>query len=49
MLFGRFVTGASREGFAAGYNVPQVEPPPFAVAVLLLSPPIAGKIRGTTR
>ena len=49
MLFGRFVVGASWERISADYNVPQGGLLPFGMLILLLSPLIAGKIRGTSR
>jgi hypothetical protein len=48
MLFGRFVVGTSWERLAADYNVVEGGLLPFGMAILLLSPLIAGKIRGTT-
>ena len=47
ILFGRFVIGASWERLATDYNVFEGGLLPFGMAVLLLSPLIAGKIRGT--
>ena len=47
--FGRFVVGASWERIAADYNLLEGGLLPFGMLVLLLSPLIAGKIRGTTR
>ena len=49
ILFGRFVVGASWERIAADYNVLEGGLLPFGMLVLLLSPLIAGKIRGPTR
>ena len=49
ILFGRFVVGASWERLAADYNVPQGGLLPFGMVVLLLSPLIARKIRGSTQ
>ena len=49
ILFGRFVMGASWERLAADYNVLEGGLLPFGMAILLLSPLIAGKIRGTTQ
>ena len=49
VAFGRFVVGASWERLAADYNVLEGGLLPFGMLVLLLSPLIAGKIRGTTR
>jgi hypothetical protein len=48
ILFGRFMMGASWERLAADYNVLEGGVLPFGMVVLLLSPLIAGKIRGTT-
>lgn len=48
ILFGRFVMGASWERLAADYNVVEGGLLPFGMAILLLSPLIAGKMRGTT-
>lgn len=48
ILFGRFVIGASWQRLAADYNVFEGGLLPFGMLVLLLSPLIAGKIRGTT-
>jgi hypothetical protein len=47
--FGRFVVGASWERIVADYNVLEGGLLPFGMLVLLLSPLIARKIRGTTR
>ena len=49
ILFGRFVVGASWERLAADYNVLEGGLLAFGMLVLLLSPLIAGKVRGTTR
>lgn len=49
ILFGRFVVGASWERIAADYNVLEGGLLPFGMLVLLLSPLIAGRIRGATR
>lgn len=49
ILFGRFVVGASWERLAADYNVLQGGLLPFGMLVLLLSPLIARKIRGSTQ
>ena len=49
VLFGRFVVGASWERIGADYNVLEGGLLPFGMLVLLLSPLIAGKIRGPTR
>lgn len=46
ILFGRFVVGASWERLAADYNVSEGGLLPFGMLVLLLSPLIAGKLRG---
>ena len=46
ILFGRFVVGASWERLAADYNVLEGGLLPFGMLVLLLSPLIAGKVRG---
>jgi hypothetical protein len=46
ILFGRFVVGASWERLASDYNVLEGGLLPFGMAVLLLSPLIAGKVRG---
>ena len=46
VAFGRFVVGASWERLAADYNVPEGGLLPFGMLVLLLSPLIAGKVRG---
>ena len=48
ILFGRFVVGASWEHLAADYNVLQGGLLPFGMLFLLMSPLIAGKIRGST-
>lgn len=45
-LFGHFVMGASWERIAADYNVVQGGMMIFGMAVLALSPWIAGKMRG---
>ena len=47
VLFGRFVVGVSWERLAADYNVPQGGLLPFGMLVLLLSPLIAQRIRGS--
>ncbi|MHB0960521.1 MAG: hypothetical protein ACYC0X_31035 [Pirellulaceae bacterium] len=49
ILFGRFVVGASWEQIAADYNVLQGGLLPFGMLILLLSPLIAWKVRGSTR
>jgi len=49
VAFGRFVVGASWERLAADYNVLEGGLLAFGMLVLLLSPLIAGKTRGTTR
>lgn len=49
ILFGRFVMGASWERLAVDYNVFEGGLLPFGMAILLLSPLIAGNIRGTTQ
>ena len=46
ILFGSFVVGASWERLAADYNVLEGGLLPFGMLVLLLSPLIAGKVRG---
>ncbi len=46
VAFGRFVVGASWDRLAADYNVPEGGLLPFGMLVLLLSPLIAGKVRG---
>ena len=46
ILFGRFVVGASWERLAADYNVLEGGLLPFGMLVLLLSPLIAGRVRG---
>ena len=46
VAFGRFVVGASWERLAADYNVLEGGLLPFGMLVLLLSPLIAGKVRG---
>jgi len=46
LLFGRLVVGASWERLAADYNVFDGGLMPFGMAVLALSPWIAGKVRG---
>jgi len=48
VLFGRFVVGASWERLAADYNVLKGGLLPFGMLVLLLSPLIAWKVRGST-
>jgi hypothetical protein len=47
VLFGRFVVGASWERLAADYNLLEGGLLPFGMLVLLLSPLIAGKLRGS--
>ena len=49
VAFGRFVVGASWERIVADYNLLEGGLLPFGMLVLLLSPLIAGKIRGSTR
>jgi hypothetical protein len=49
IMFGRFVFGASWERLATDYNVLEGGLLPFGMVVLLLSPLIAGTIRGTTQ
>jgi len=49
VLFGRLVVGASWQRLAADYNVRQGGLLPFGMAVLLFSPIIARKIRGTAQ
>ncbi|MHB9067969.1 MAG: hypothetical protein ACYC4B_29655 [Pirellulaceae bacterium] len=49
ILFGRFVVGASWEQIATDYNVLQGGLLPFGMLILLLSPLIAWKVRGSTR
>ena len=49
VAFGRFVVGASWERLAADYNVLEGGLLAFGMLVLLLSPLIAGRIRGLTR
>ena len=46
ILFGRFVVGASWERLAADYNLLDGGLLPFGMLVLMLSPLIAGKVRG---
>lgn len=46
VAFGRFVVGASWERLAADYNVLEGGLLPFGMLVLMLSPLIAGKLRG---
>ena len=46
ILFGRFVIGASWERLAADYNVVEGGLLPFGMLVLLLSPLVAGRMRG---
>ncbi len=46
IVFGRFVVGASWDRLASDYNVMESGLLPFGMIVLLLSPWIAGKIRG---
>jgi hypothetical protein len=46
IAFGRIVVGASWERLAADYNVPEGGLLPFGMLVLMLSPLIAGKVRG---
>jgi hypothetical protein len=45
ILFGRFVMGASWERLGSDYNVPEGGLLPLGLAVLVLSPLIAGKLR----
>ncbi len=45
VAFGYFMIGASWERLAADYNVMAGGLLPFGMIVLLLSPPIAGKVR----
>jgi hypothetical protein len=49
VLFGRFVVGASWERLAADYNIIEGGLLPFGMALLLLSPLLAGKVRGVAR
>ena len=49
VAYGRIVVGASWERIAADCNVLEGGLLPFGMLVLLLSPLIAGKVRGTTR
>jgi len=49
ILFGRLVVGASWERLAADYNLLEGGLLPLGMLVLLLSPLIAEKVRGTTR
>ena len=44
--FGRFVVGATWDRLAADYNVLEGGLLPFGMLILLLSPLIAGKVRG---
>jgi hypothetical protein len=46
ILFGRFVVGASWERLLSDYNVLQGGLIPFGMIFLVLSPWIAGKVRG---
>jgi hypothetical protein len=46
ILFGRFIMGLSWERLAADYNLPEGGLMPLGLVVLLLSPLIAGKLRG---
>jgi len=46
VLFGRFVVGLSWERLAADYNVLEGGLMPVGLLVLLLSPWVAGKVRG---
>jgi len=46
ILFGRFVVGASWERLLSDYNVLQGGLMPFGMIALVLSPWIAGKVRG---
>ena len=46
ILFGRMVMGLSWERLAADYNVLEGGLLPLGLLVLLLSPVIAGKVRG---
>jgi hypothetical protein len=46
ILFGRFVVGASWERLLSDYNVLQGGLMPLGMIVLVLSPWIAGKVRG---
>ena len=45
-LFGRFVVGASWERLAADYNILEGGLLPLGMIVLMLSPWIAGRVRG---
>ena len=47
IVFGRFVAGASWERLASDYNVLHGGLLPFGMIVLMLSPWIAAKVRGT--
>ena len=49
ILFGRFVMGLPWERLVADYNVPSGGLLPFGLLVLLLSPMIAGKVRGVNQ
>ena len=49
ILFGRFVVGASWERIATDYNVLEGGLLPLGMLVLLLSPLVAGKVRGSIR
>jgi len=49
ILFGRFVVGASWERLAADYNVLKGGLLPIGMLILLMSPLIAWKIRGSAR
>lgn len=44
--FGRFAVGASWERVLSDYNVLEGGPMPFGIIVLVLSPGVAGKVRG---
>lgn len=46
--FGRFVVGATWERLLSDYNVLQGGLMPFGMIVLVLSPWIAGKVRGVS-
>ena len=46
ILFGRFVVGASWERLLSDYNVLEGGLMPLGMIVLVLSPWIAGKVRG---
>jgi len=49
VAFGRFVVGVSWERLVADYNVLEGGLLPFGMLLLLLSPLISGKVRGTRR